>query len=157
MSDKVLTFKVPHWRNSTLLLQTCFSKKRFNMWKLKLTKLFYFQSFFLCACWKTLERICKGFHFGNNQGLWLLSCRFGNFIKTFTFGSLLKIKIDSKVQSVLVSQYATFHVNPSRVPGFFLYPLKTSENLWVFYVFRGYRKRPVVFNGLITIKQVNHW
>ena len=34
---------------------------------------------------------------------------------------------------------------------FFLYPLKTSENLWLSDVFRGYRKRPVAWNGLILL------
>ena len=32
---------------------------------------------------------------------------------------------------------------------FFLYLLKTSENFWFFDVFRGYWKRPKVWNGLI--------
>ena len=30
----------------------------------------------------------------------------------------------------------------------FLYPLKTSENQWFYYVFSGYRKRSVAWNGL---------
>ena len=34
-----------------------------------------------------------------------------------------------------------------RIPGLFLYPLKTSEILW-FSVFKGYRKTPVASNGL---------
>ena len=32
------------------------------------------------------------------------------------------------------------HINPFRVTGLFLYPLKTSKNQRFFYVFRGYRK-----------------
>ena len=39
--------------------------------------------------------------------------------------------------------------------GFVLYPLKTSENLCFSDFFRGYRKRPVAWNGLIlSIKNI---
>ena len=38
--------------------------------------------------------------------------------------------------------------NPFHVTGLFRYPLKISGNLWFSDVFRGYRKRPVVWNGL---------
>ena len=38
--------------------------------------------------------------------------------------------------------------NPFYAPSVFLYPLKT-ENLWFSDVFKGYRKRPVTWNGLI--------
>ena len=38
-------------------------------------------------------------------------------------------------------------INAFHVTDLFLYPLKTSENFW-FSVFRGYRKRPVAWNGL---------
>ena len=34
----------------------------------------------------------------------------------------------------------------------FLYPLKTSENFWFSDVFRGYRERPVSWNGLMDLK-----
>ena len=34
-------------------------------------------------------------------------------------------------------------IYPFHATGLFLYPLKTSENLWLSDVFRGYRKRPV--------------
>ena len=40
--------------------------------------------------------------------------------------------------------------NPFYVPGLFLYFLKTSKNFWFSGVFRGYRKRPVAWNGLIV-------
>ena len=33
----------------------------------------------------------------------------------------------------------------------FLYPLKTSENLWFSDVFRGYRKKLLTCNGLMTV------
>ena len=39
-------------------------------------------------------------------------------------------------------------VKPFHATGLFLFPLKISENLW-FSVFRGYRKRPVTWNGLV--------
>ena len=41
-----------------------------------------------------------------------------------------------------------FIFNPFHATDFFLYPLKTSENLWFSNVFRGYRERPVTWNGL---------
>ena len=40
-------------------------------------------------------------------------------------------------------------INPFNVTGLFLHPLKTSKNLWFSDVFRGYRKRQMVWNGLI--------
>ena len=43
-------------------------------------------------------------------------------------------------------------VNPFHAIDFFLYLLKTSENLWISDVFRGYRKRLMVWNGLIKNK-----
>ena len=43
-------------------------------------------------------------------------------------------------------------VNPFHSASHFLYPLKTSENLWFSNVFRGYRKRPVAWFGLMMIK-----
>ena len=45
------------------------------------------------------------------------------------------------------------NINPFHVIGLFLFPLKTPENHSVFDVFRGYRKRPVTRNGLITIQR----
>ena len=41
----------------------------------------------------------------------------------------------------------TFNPFQANVP--FLYPLKTSENLWFSEVFRGYRKGTLAWNGLI--------
>ena len=43
-------------------------------------------------------------------------------------------------------------INPFHVSGLFLYPLKTSENLWFSDVFKDYRKRPDAWNGLIIKK-----
>ena len=42
-----------------------------------------------------------------------------------------------------------FVVNPFDATGLFLYPLKTSENQRFSDLLRGYRKRPVVWNGLM--------
>ena len=42
-------------------------------------------------------------------------------------------------------------MNPFNVTVLFLYPLKTSENQRFSYAFRGYRKRPVLWNGLMTL------
>ena len=38
--------------------------------------------------------------------------------------------------------------NTFRATILFLYPMKTSENRWFCDVFRGYRKRPVAWNGI---------
>ena len=42
--------------------------------------------------------------------------------------------------------YCWRFINPFLPTCLFLYPLKTSENLWFSDVFRGYRKRPVTWN-----------
>ena len=39
-------------------------------------------------------------------------------------------------------------INPFHAIGLFLYPLETLKNLWFPDVFRGYKKRPMVWNGL---------
>ena len=41
-----------------------------------------------------------------------------------------------------------FCVNPFHATDLVWYPLKTSENLWVSDIFRGYQKRSVAWNGL---------
>ena len=41
------------------------------------------------------------------------------------------------------------NINPFHATDLFWYPLKTSENLWFSYVFRGYQKRSVAWNVLI--------
>ena len=43
---------------------------------------------------------------------------------------------------------------PHFIHWFFLYPLKTSENPWFSDIFRGYRKKPVVWNGVIYLFSV---
>ena len=40
-------------------------------------------------------------------------------------------------------------ISPLHATGLFLYPLKASENQRFSDVFKGYRKRPVAWNGLI--------
>ena len=44
-------------------------------------------------------------------------------------------------------------INPFHANGLFLYPLKTSESFWFSDIFRGYRKRPVACNRLISIEE----
>ena len=46
---------------------------------------------------------------------------------------------------------------PFHATGLFLYTLKISENLWIPDVFRGYRKRPVAWNGLKQVKQLTRF
>ena len=47
----------------------------------------------------------------------------------------------------------TDKINSFQINVLFLYPLKTSENFWDFYFFRGYRKRTLFRNKLIiTLK-----
>ena len=48
-------------------------------------------------------------------------------------------------------EWVTRVFNPFRVIGVFLCPLKTLENLRFSSVFRGYRKRPVKFDGLKSL------
>ena len=47
--------------------------------------------------------------------------------------------------TVSLSFFKPFHAT-----GLFLYPLKTSENFWFSDGFRGYKNRPVAWNGLTT-------
>ena len=58
----------------------------------------------------------------------------GSILGDFLFGILLNDSL--------------WFINPFHQTGLFLYPLKTSENLWFSVVFRGYRKRSVVWNEL---------
>ena len=44
--------------------------------------------------------------------------------------------------------------NPFYAAGLFLYPPKISENLWVFDIIRGYRKRPVAWYELIFVRNI---
>ena len=55
------------------------------------------------------------------------------------------IKVNASLPGSLYSLTNAF--NPFHATGLFLYPLTTSENQ-DFYIFRGYRKRPVAWNGL---------
>ena len=45
----------------------------------------------------------------------------------------------------------TVVINPFLANALFLYPLKRSKNLWFCNIFRRYRKRPMTWNGSITI------
>ena len=48
-------------------------------------------------------------------------------------------------------------INPSHATGLFLYLLKTSENLWLSDVLRGYRKKPVTRNRLTISEGYFSW
>ena len=48
-------------------------------------------------------------------------------------------------------------VNPFHITDLFWYPLKTSENLWFSYVFRGYQRWSVAWNGLIIVEKLSMW
>ena len=48
----------------------------------------------------------------------------------------------------LIRAKAKVQINPFRAINHFLYPLKTSENLWFSDAIRGYRKKPMAWNGL---------
>ena len=45
----------------------------------------------------------------------------------------------------------TLVINPFHATALCLYLLKISKNLWLFYVFRGYRKRPIAWNHCVKI------
>ena len=49
----------------------------------------------------------------------------------------------------MASQKTIIFINPFQAEVPFLYPLKTLENLWVFYVFRGERNGIMAWNGSI--------
>ena len=67
---------------------------------------------------------------------------------TITWIHRSKIKT---LQYFLINKFITIRfINPFHATGLFRKPLKTSENLWFSDVFKGYQKRPVAWNGLIT-------
>ena len=53
-----------------------------------------------------------------------------------------------------ISMFSRVLFNPVYATTVFLDPLKASENIWFSDVFRGYRKRPVTWNGLIRMGYV---
>ena len=65
-----------------------------------------------------------------------------NFICLICEDIVISSLTDSLFLTLVIPFYAT---------GLFLYPLKTSKNLWLSDVFRGYRKRPVAWNGLVEL------
>ena len=64
---------------------------------------------------------------------------------------LIKYPNNKKTQLQLFFTFFGNFFNPFYAIGLFLYPLKTSENLWFSDVFRGYRMRPVSWNALNMI------
>ena len=69
------------------------------------------------------------------------------FVLLAIFTDLLVVFFKKKIRGANVIQLIRLlsisGVDPFNATGFFLYPLKTSENLWYSNVYRGYRKRPV--------------
>ena len=65
----------------------------------------------------------------------------------YFFGSFLRIMSPA----FIIFFWKLF--NPFHATGLFLYPLKTSKNLRFSDVFRGYRKRPMAWNGLNSLMQ----
>ena len=50
-----------------------------------------------------------------------------------------------------------FFISPHHTTGLFLYPLKTLEIQCFSDVFRGYKKRPVAWNGLTEFIKIDYW
>ena len=59
------------------------------------------------------------------------------------------------IQAITTKQSQALVINPFQATGLFWYPLKTSENQRFSDVFRGFRKRPVAWNGLIKRIVIN--
>ena len=53
---------------------------------------------------------------------------------------------------LLKKKKAILYLNLFQATGLFLYHLKTSENLWFSYVFKGYRKKLMILHRLRTSK-----
>ena len=60
-------------------------------------------------------------------------------------------KIDALFE---VIQLVLVIINPFHATGLFLFPLKTSKNLWFPDVFKMYNKRPVAWYGLMKVLKV---
>ena len=69
-------------------------------------------------------------------------------LRTLSNYSIFRRPIYSK-HSLVQTGVCQLLFNPFHATGLFLYLLKTSENLWFSDVFRGYRKRPVAWDGLM--------
>ena len=60
---------------------------------------------------------------------------------------------DPRVYFKRFTEQDIYSNQPSSRQCLFLYPFETSENLWFSDVFRGYRKRPVACNRLISTEE----
>ena len=54
-------------------------------------------------------------------------------------------------KTTVICRMPQFSTKPFHLTDFFLFSLKTSEHLWISYVFRGYKKRPVTKIGLLNL------
>ena len=78
------------------------------------------------------------------KGKWMFACE-NRIIRSTNYTNNVTAYVKNW-HSRLTGVYKS--INPFHVTGLFGYLLKTSENLWFRDVFRGYRKRPVTWNGL---------
>ena len=77
---------------------------------------------------------------------------FGQFIKRQSCHHVeTSLFIRSVNQLTVFNRAATFAFNTFHATDLFWYPLKASETLWFFDVFRGYQKRPVAWNGFTSL------
>ena len=70
---------------------------------------------------------------------WLARLIYSTFIKSFSSYFFFLLNCENNFE---------INIMPFHAIGFFLYPLKTSENLWFSNVFKGYRNKPIERNGL---------
>ena len=74
--------------------------------------------------------------------------RWSSLLRTLCNYGIFRRRIYSK-HSLVQTRVCQLLLNPFHDTPLFLYLLKTSENLWFSDVFRGYRKRPLAWNGLM--------
>ena len=84
-------------------------------------------------------------HLWKQENQWFTDAFIGSLIKRL---SLIK-RSNKPTWNIEFDRKEKIGSDPFHTTGLFLYPLKTSENQR-FSVFRGYRKRPVAWNGSIT-------
>ena len=77
-------------------------------------------------------------------------------LKTFSLTYLLVFyRVKCPKTRYLSNEFSS--INQFNAIDLFLYPLKTSENLRLSDVFRGYRKKPVAWNRLIRVRPQLYW
>ena len=156
---------LPKPRYMLLLLKKLEAKNRIN----KTTKHYQKNIYIFCFIYSNLPTVLNSF--GLHWQYWVAKA---SIIRSIFWASPGKRKLQrkslkwsrkllSKAQGkplkyfILANQSLTYFIfdseklkllNPFLITGPFLYPLKTTRNLWFCYVFRSYRKRPVAWNWL---------